>query len=72
MKLKMLDKHEVYPLLLEIWRKCELDPIIIKDLLKSFCNLHSYTIFDDMKFLKDRECMEKVFALLHISNDVEI
>ncbi|CAD8059867.1 unnamed protein product [Paramecium sonneborni] len=68
----LINKHEVYQLLLNIWNKQELDYIIIQQLLYIFANLHSYNVFDDLKFLQNEKLMERLFNLLQMTTYQQI
>ncbi|CAK87973.1 unnamed protein product (macronuclear) [Paramecium tetraurelia] len=66
--LKLINKHEVYSLLLNIWNKQELNYHIIEQLLKIFANLHSHNVFDDLKLLQNEQLMRKLFQLLEMTS----
>ncbi|CAD8144858.1 unnamed protein product [Paramecium pentaurelia] len=70
--LTLINKHEVYSLLLNIWNKQELDYHIIQQLLYIFANLHSYNIFDDLKLLQNEQLMGKLFNLLQMTTYKQI
>ncbi|CAD8144947.1 unnamed protein product [Paramecium octaurelia] len=66
--LALINKHEIYPLLLNIWNKQELDYSIIQKLLFIFADLHFYNVFDDLKFLQNESIMRKLFDLLQMAS----
>ncbi|CAD8056895.1 unnamed protein product [Paramecium sonneborni] len=70
--LTLINKHEVYQQLLNIWNKQELDYKIIQQLLYIFANLHSYNVFDDLKLLQNEQLMGKLFDLLQMTSYKEI
>lgn len=63
-----MKQFNLYPEVLRLWKNCDYDSNLATILLYVLGTFHSYTIFDDEEFLRDKEAIVKVKKLLLTTN----